>query len=122
MTQSERHNTASLSIAKGTVDCRALLYFNERNVQNEHFRINDQQKIYDHKYKEDDNNMVENKNENKITMLTIKEAAALVDGLTEYRIRELCKTGKLPCFMAGKKYLINKEILHKFLSGELAKQ
>ena len=52
-------------------------------------------------------------------MLTIKEAAELVDGLTEYRVRELCKTGKLPCFMAGRKYLINKEILHKFLSGEL---
>lgn len=63
--------------------------------------------------------MVENKNENKIVMLTIKEAAALVDGLTEYRVRELCKSGKLPCFMAGKKYLINKETLHKFLSGDL---
>lgn len=36
--------------------------------------------------------MVENKNENKITMLTIKEAAALVDGLTEYRVLELCKS------------------------------
>ena len=119
MTQREWQNTAPLSITKGTVVCRTLLYFNERNVQNEQFRFNDQQKIYDHKYKEDDNNMVENKNETKITMLTIKEAAALVDGLTEYRVRELCKSGKLPCFMAGKKYLINKEILHKFLSGEL---
>lgn len=55
----------------------------------------------------------------KIVMLTIKEAAALVDGLTEYRVRELCRSGELPCFMAGKKYLINKEILHKFLNGEL---
>ena len=64
--------------------------------------------------------MFEKKTEAEIKMLTIKEAAALVDGLTEYRVRELCKTGKLPCFMAGKKYLINKEILHKFLSGELS--
>jgi excisionase family DNA binding protein len=63
--------------------------------------------------------MAENKIETKIVMLTIKEAAALVDGLTEYRVRELCRSGKLPCFKAGKKYLINKEILHKFLSGEL---
>lgn len=63
--------------------------------------------------------MAENKIETKIVMLTIKEAAALVDGLTEYRVRELCRSGKLPCFMAGKKYLINKEILHKFLNGEL---
>ena len=59
--------------------------------------------------------------ETKITMLTIKEAAALVDGLTEYRIRELCKSGDLPCFHAGKKYLINKETLYKFLSDELVR-
>ena len=63
--------------------------------------------------------MAEKNNETKIVMLTIKEAAALVEGLTEYRVRELCRSGELPCFMAGKKYLINKEILHKFLNGEL---
>ena len=57
---------------------------------------------------------------NKPTMLTIKEAAALVQGLTEYRVRELCKSGELPCIMAGTKYLINKDTLYKFLSGELA--
>lgn len=55
--------------------------------------------------------------ETKITMLTIKEAAALVDGLTEYRVRQLCKSGELPTVKAGKKYLINKDILMKFLSG-----
>jgi excisionase family DNA binding protein len=64
--------------------------------------------------------MAENKTETKTVMLTIKQAAALVDGLTEFRVRELCKTGELPCFRAGKKYLINKEILHKFLLGELS--
>ena len=63
--------------------------------------------------------MAKNKTETKIQMLTIKEAAALVNGLTEYRVRELCKSGQLPCFMAGKKYLINKEVLYKFLGGEL---
>ncbi|SDA20016.1 DNA binding domain-containing protein, excisionase family [Ruminococcus sp. YE71] len=60
--------------------------------------------------------------ETKITMLTIKEAAALVDGLTEYRVRELCKSGELHCFKAGKKYLINKDILYKYLNGELVVQ
>lgn len=64
--------------------------------------------------------MAENKTETKTVMLTIKQAAALVDGLTEFRVRELCKSGQLPCFRAGKKYLINKEILHKFLLGELS--
>ncbi len=55
---------------------------------------------------------------NKPTMLTIKQAAALVDGLTEYRVRELCKSGELPCLMAGKKYLINKEVLLRYLRGD----
>ena len=35
--------------------------------------------------------MAENKTETKTVMLTIKQAAALVDGLTEFRVRELCK-------------------------------
>ena len=43
----------------------------------------------------------------KIKMLTIKEAANLIDGLTEYRIRQMCINGELPCLMAGKKYLIS---------------
>ena len=64
--------------------------------------------------------MAKNKTETKIQMLTIKEAAALVNGLTEYRVRELCKSGQLPCFMAGKKYLINKEVLYKFLGSDMS--
>ncbi len=48
-------------------------------------------------------------------VLTIKEAAALVDGLGEYRVRQMCLSGELPCFMAGKKYLINEEDLYKTL-------
>ena len=51
-------------------------------------------------------------------MLTIKEAAKLVEGLTEYRIRTMCKSGQIPCIMAGKKYLINKDKLFEFLYGE----
>ena len=51
-------------------------------------------------------------------MLTIKEAAALVDGLTEYRVLELCRSGELPTVKAGKKYLINKNTLIRFLGGE----
>jgi len=53
--------------------------------------------------------------EPKAKLLTIKEAARFVDGLTEYRIRQLCISGKLPCFKAGKKYLINENALLKFL-------
>ena len=64
--------------------------------------------------------MAENKTETEITMLTIKQAASLVQGLTEFRVRELCKKGELPCFRAGKKYLINKDILYKFLSSGMS--
>ena len=64
--------------------------------------------------------MAENKTETKIQMLTIKEAAALVDGLTEFRVRQMCRNGELPCFKAGKKYLINKEVLYKFLGSDMS--
>ena len=62
--------------------------------------------------------MFEKKAEAEITMLTIKEAAALVDGLAEYRVRQLCRSGELPCIKAGKKYLINKDVLFRYLGGE----
>lgn len=51
-------------------------------------------------------------------MLTIKEAAKQVPGFTEYQIRRLCKSGELPCVMAGKKFLINRDNLYKYLYGE----
>lgn len=56
--------------------------------------------------------------ENKITMLTIKEAAAMVEGLTEYRVRQMCANKQISCIMADKKYLINKDILLDFLRGK----
>ncbi|MGB4092558.1 MAG: helix-turn-helix domain-containing protein [Ruminococcus flavefaciens] len=59
-------------------------------------------------------------NENKIVMLTIKEAAALVEGLTEYRVRQMCISGQVPHIMAGKKYLINKDVFLRYLRGEIA--
>ena len=64
--------------------------------------------------------MAENKTETKIVMLTIKQAAALVEELTEYRVRQMCIKGQVPHIMAGKKYLINKEIFLKYLRGETA--
>jgi excisionase family DNA binding protein len=51
----------------------------------------------------------------KPKMLTIKEAAALVDGLTPYRIRQMCIDGTLPHIKAGKKYLINKNRLFEVI-------
>ena len=36
----------------------------------------------------------------KEKLFTVKEAAKLIDGLTEYRIRQMCKNGQLDCFKA----------------------
>lgn len=54
----------------------------------------------------------------KKRILTIKEAAALIDGLTEYRVRQMCVTGQLPCFKAGRKYLISEENLINVVFGD----
>ena len=54
----------------------------------------------------------------KPVMLTINEAAELVKGLSAFRIRKMCISGELPHFRAGKKYLINQEILFKYLRSE----
>lgn len=55
---------------------------------------------------------------NKAQMLTIKQASQVVEGITEYRIRQMCISGELPCFKAGKKYLINEKTLRKIVMGE----
>ena len=62
--------------------------------------------------------MAEIKTETKITMLMIREAAALVEGLSEYRVRQMCNGNQIPCVKAGKKYLINKEAFLRYLGGD----
>lgn len=49
----------------------------------------------------------------KKKIITIKEAAKLIDGLSEYRIRQMCISGQLPAFKAENKYLIAEENLYK---------
>ena len=51
----------------------------------------------------------------RATMLTINEAAALVDGLTPFRVRQLCLDGVLPHIKAGRKFLINKKKLFEII-------
>lgn len=62
-------------------------------------------------------NLIAEKNEKK-KLLTIKEASELVDGITEYRVRQMCRSGQLPCFKAGRKYLINADKLFKVVFGD----
>jgi excisionase family DNA binding protein len=55
-----------------------------------------------------------------VKMLTIAQAAALVPGLTKYRIRTMCRTGEIPCIKAGKKYLICEPVLLRYLTEPTA--
>jgi excisionase family DNA binding protein len=58
------------------------------------------------------------------TMLTIKEAAALVDGLSENTIRQWCIKGELEHRRGGKTgktYYINQNVLLKYLGEDLDK-
>ncbi|MCL2841747.1 MAG: DNA-binding protein [Defluviitaleaceae bacterium] len=52
---------------------------------------------------------------NKPKLLTLKQSAALIDGLTPYRVRQLCTEGKIKYHLFGKKVMISeKEILNHF--------
>lgn len=48
-------------------------------------------------------------------MCTIKEAAML-SGISQYRLRELCKQKKIICIRCGTKYLINVDRLIDYLN------
>ncbi len=50
---------------------------------------------------------------------TIKQSSKLITGATEYRIRQWCINGELPCIKAGRKYLINEQVLLDFVAGKL---
>ena len=56
-----------------------------------------------------------------VEMLTIKECAALVPGLSEHTIRKLALKGTVTCVRTGEgkngKILINKESLLNYLNG-----
>jgi len=52
-----------------------------------------------------------------VKLLTIRQAANVIEGLTEYRIRQLCRAGELPCIKAGKKYLINEQTLISYIAA-----
>ena len=56
--------------------------------------------------------------EKRERLLTIKEASELIEGLTEYRIRQLCISGDLKSFKAGRKYLITERALYNTVLGE----
>ena len=51
----------------------------------------------------------------KPRLLTLKEAAALIDGLTEYRVRMMCINDEIKYHKFGNKYVVSEhEILKHF--------
>lgn len=56
--------------------------------------------------------------ETKKRVLTINEAAKVIEGITAYRIRQMCISGQLRCFKAGNKYLIAENDLIELVFGK----
>ncbi len=59
---------------------------------------------------------------NKVEMLTIKESAALISGLSEHTVRQLVKQGKVKSIRTGEgrngKILVNKADLIAYFNGK----
>ena len=59
---------------------------------------------------------------NKVEMLTIKESAALISGLSEHTVRQLVKQGKVKSVRTGEgrngKILVNKVDLIDYFNGK----
>lgn len=59
---------------------------------------------------------------NKVEMLTIKESAALISGLSEHTVRQLVKQGKVKSVRTGEgrngKILVNKADLVEYFQGK----
>ena len=53
----------------------------------------------------------------KRKLLTVREAAALIDGLSAYRVRQMCLSGQLAYFKSGNRVLITKENLFQAVFG-----
>ncbi len=50
----------------------------------------------------------------KPRLLTLKEAAKLIDGLTAYRLRQMCLDGIIQYHKFGNKYMISEDVILKY--------
>lgn len=55
--------------------------------------------------------MINNENIIKFRLLTLKEAAKLIDGLSVYRIKMLCINGDIKHHRFGRKFMISEKSL-----------
>ena len=52
----------------------------------------------------------------KPRLLTLKEAAALIEGLTEYRVRSLCRDDLIKYHKFGNKYMVSEKVILDYFS------
>ena len=55
-------------------------------------------------------------NTEKPRLLTLKQAAALIDGLTEYRVRSLCREDAIKYHKFGNKYMVSERVILDYFS------
>ena len=56
--------------------------------------------------------------ERKPRLLTLKQAAELIDGLTEYRLRQICQSGDIKYHKFGKKFMVSERTILDYF-GEI---
>ena len=54
----------------------------------------------------------------QVYMLTIAEAAELINGISKYQINLMVKKGLIPCVRAGGKTFINRELLYRYFNNQ----
>lgn len=54
--------------------------------------------------------------ENSRKVMTVK-AAALIEGLSEYRLRQMCLNGQVECIRAGRKILVTEAAVMRAVFG-----
>lgn len=52
----------------------------------------------------------------KPRLLTLKQAAALIEGLTEYRVRALCRDDSIKYHKFGNKYMVSERVILDYFS------
>ena len=62
---------------------------------------------------------IKNEVQIKPRLVTLKEAATLIEGLSEYRLRQMCISGELQHHKFGKKFMVlNQTLLEHFSTAK----
>jgi len=64
----------------------------------------------------DDKNKTTTENTGKPRLLTLKQAAELIEGLTEYRVRSLCRDNLIKFHKFGNKYMVSEKVIMDYFT------